>query len=81
MIATLGDSLVFEIEHPDMRIIPTVTIKNPINGNAGSVSGYSSGAEFATEIMSITKDRSIVKVANGTPRTTYMVSYEISADV
>lgn len=77
----LGDELYFAIEHPNMRIAPSITIINPIANENNSIANLASGGKFATEIRTITKDRSIIYVATGTSGKSYGVSYTASADL
>ena len=80
-VVVLGEELYFAIEHPDMRIAPSITIINPIANENGSITNMNSGGKFATEIRTITKDRTIVYVATGTSGKSYGVSYTASADL
>ena len=80
-IAILGAEKVFTIEHPGMRIPPTVQIINPVTNAVGSIASYSAGGEFQAVIVSITKDRTNIKVESGTPGNTYMYAYNINADL
>lgn len=80
-VLILGDELYFAIEHPDMRIAPSITIINPIANENNSIANLASGGKFAIEIRTITKDRSIIYVATGTSGKSYGVSYEASADL
>ena len=80
-IAILGAEKVFTIEHPGMRISPTVQVINPLTNAVGNIASYTSGGEFTAAIVSITKDRTIIKVESGTPGNTYMYAYNINADL
>lgn len=80
-IAILGAEKVFTIEHHGMRIAPTVQVINPLTNAVGNIASYSMGGEFPAEIVSITKDRTIIKLESGTPGNTYMYAYNISADL
>lgn len=80
-VVVLGEELYFAIEHPDMRIAPSITIINPIANENNSIANLASGGKFATEIRTITKDRSIIYVATGTSGKSYAVSYTASADL
>ena len=80
-IAILGAEKVFAIEHPGMRIGPTVQVINPLTNAVGNIASYSSGGEFQAVIMAITKDRTIIKVESGTPGNTYIYAYNINADM
>ena len=80
-VIVLGDELFFAVEHPGMRIAPSITIINPISNENGSITNLSSGGKFATEIRTITKDRTIAYVATGTSGKSYGVSYTASADL
>lgn len=80
-IAILGAEKVFIIEHPGMRIPSTVQIINPLTNAVGNIASYTTGGEFTATIVSITKDRTIVKVESGTPGNTYMYAYNINADL
>ena len=80
-VVVLGEELYFAIEHSDMRIAPSITIINPIANENNSIANLASGGKFATEIRTITKDRSIIYVATGTSGKSYAVSYTASADL
>lgn len=80
-IATLGAEKVFAIEHPGMRIAPTVQVINPLTNAVGNIASYTTGGEFQAVIVGITKDRTIVKVESGTPGNTYIYAYNINADL
>lgn len=80
-VVVLGEELYFAIEHSDMRIAPSITIINPISNENNSIANLASGGKFATEIRTITKDRSIIYVATGTSGKSYGVSYTASADL
>ena len=80
-VVVLGEELYFAIEHSDMRIAPSITIINPIANENNSIANLASGGKFATEIRTITKDRSLIYVATGTSGKSYAVSYTASADL
>ena len=80
-VIILGDELYFAIEHLGMRIAPSITIINPIANENNSIANLASGGKFATEIRTITKDRSIIYVATGTTGKSYAVSFTASADL
>ena len=80
-VVALGEELFFSIEHPDMRIAPSITIINPIANENNSIANLASGGKYATEIRTITKDRSLVYVQTGVSGKTYGVSFTASADL
>lgn len=78
---TVHSGLIIPIEHFGMRVIPTCTVINAVTGGQGMVVDFNSGVSYTVEIRSITANRTILAVVDGLSNSTYMLSYELSADL
>ena len=81
MLVTLGEGLAFTIHHPNMRVNPTITIKNPETGGTNSVTSFVNGGEFATTLTYGTNNITSVRVSTASDNHTYALSWEASADL